>query len=224
VRVPQGFNPCQHVTKYKESKRETCLTGEQVTRLRKVLDSLEAEHPHKVRAVRLLLLTGCRMNEILTLAWDDVDLDHGVHHLKDAKAGPRDVPLGRAAVALLKSCERDSTWVIPSRSIKGRHLVNLSMFWHKDVIPAAALKGIRIHDLRHTVGSAGADAGLSMLMISKILGHKQVSTPERCSHLSRGPVQDAADRVSGDLAAAMGGKAGKVVYMKEGRKKKAAKR
>ncbi|MBN1630993.1 MAG: tyrosine-type recombinase/integrase [Thermoleophilia bacterium] len=81
-----------------------------------------------------------------------------------------------------------------------------------------------MHDLRHTVGSAGADAGLSTLMISKLLGHKQVSTAERYSHLSRGPVQDAADRVSGDLAAAMRGKSGKVVDMKEGRKRKAAKR
>ena len=62
--MPQGFNPCQHVTKYKENKRETYLTGEQVTRLGKVLDSPEAEHPYKVRAVRLQLLTGCRMNEI----------------------------------------------------------------------------------------------------------------------------------------------------------------
>lgn len=223
-RVPQGFNPCQHVTKYKENKRETYLTGEQVTRLGKVLDSLEAEHPYKVRAVRLLLLTGCRMNEILTLAWDDVDLEHGVIRLKDAKAGPRDVPLGRAAVALLKSCERDSNWVIPSRSIKGRHLVNLSMFWHNEVITMAKLTGVRIHDLRHTVGSAGADAGLSTLMISKILGHKQVSTAERYSHVSRGPVQDAADRVSGDLAAAMSGKTAKVVDMKDRRRKKAAKR
>ncbi len=98
------------------------------------------------------------------------------------------------------------------------------MFWHNEVITTAKLTGVRIHDLRHTVGSAGADAGLSTLMIPKILGHKQVSIAERYSHLSRGPVQDAADRVSEDLAAAMRGKSGEVVDMREGRKTRAAKR
>ena len=156
--------------------------------------------------MRLLLLTGCRLNEILSLAWSEVDLECAVLHLKDAKAGPRDVPLGGAAIALLAACDRDSEWVIPSRSIKGRRLVNLSMFWHNDVISAAKLEGVRLHDLRHTVGSVGAGAGLSMLMIGNVLGHKQVSTTERYSHLARGPLHDAADRISGEIAAALDGK------------------
>jgi integrase len=221
-RVPQGFNPCHHVPKFRETKRERFLTGEELARLGKVLDSLEQENPYQVRAVRLLLLTGCRLNEILSLRWDDVDIEHAALHLRDAKAGPRDVPLGAAAIALLDSCARDSEWVIPSRSRKGRHLVNLSTFWHNEVILKAKLKGVRIHDQRHSVGGVGAGAGLSLLMISKVLGHSQVSTTERYAHLARGPLHQAADRISGEIAAAMNGKTAKVVKMPK-RRRKAAK-
>ena len=218
-RVPQGFNPCVQVVKYPEAERKRFLSGEELTRLGKVLKNLEPEHPYKVRAVRLLLLTGCRLNEILALRWDDVDIDGAVLHLRDAKAGPRDVPLGGPAIALLTAAERDSDWVIPSRSRKGRHLINLSTFWHNNVTTAAKLEGVRLHDLRHTVGSVGAGAGLSMLLIGNVLGHKQASTTERYSHVARGPQHEAADRISGEIAAALDGKTAKVVRMPARRRK-----
>lgn len=214
-RLPQGQNPCLHVPKFREARRERYLSGDELTTLGEVLKKLEPEHPFKVRAVKLLLLTGCRLNEILFLAWSDVDLDRAVLHLRDAKAGPRDVPLGGAAIALLAAAERDSEWVIPSRGRKGHHLVNLSSFWHKEVITAAKLDGVRLHDLRHTVGSVGAGAGLSMLMIGNVLGHKQVSTTERYSHLSRGPLHEAADRISGEIAAALEGQKAEVVELRK---------
>lgn len=222
-RVPHGFNPCIGVEQFKESRRTRYLTAEELARLGKRLDALEEKHPSPVRAVRLLLLTGCRVNEILSLAWSDVDLgDTPVLHLRDAKAGPRDVPLGTAAVALLKTFDADaSEWVIPSARRKGRHMVNLNDFWYREVQEKAKLQGVRLHDLRHTVGATGAGAGLSMLLISNVLGHKQVSTTERYSHVSRGPLHDAADRISGDIAAAMNGNDGDVVDMTTGREEAA---
>jgi site-specific recombinase XerD len=90
------------------------------------------------------------------------------------------------------------------------------------VIPAAKLEGVRLHDLRHTVGSVGAGAGLSMLMIGTVLGHKQVSTTERYSHVARGPLHEAADRISSEIAATMNGKTAKVTKM-PARRRKAAK-
>jgi integrase len=175
----------------------------------------------------LLLFTGCRLNEVLTLRWDDVDLEHAVLHLRDAKAGPRDVPLGGAAIGLLDGCDRDGEWVIPSPRRKGSHLANLSTFWHEQVIveEAANLPAVRLHDLRHTVGSVGAGAGLSMLMIGTVLGHRQTSTTERYSHVARGPLHDAADRISSEISAAMNGTTAKVRNMDTGgrKKKRAAK-
>ncbi len=62
-RVGQAFNPCQHVPKFKESKRERFLDADELSRLGVALNSLEEERPYQVRAIRLLLLTGCRLNE-----------------------------------------------------------------------------------------------------------------------------------------------------------------
>jgi|LSQX01.2.fsa_nt_gb integrase len=141
-RVPEGFNPCRHVAKFQETKRKRFLDTDELARLGETLVALEPDHPYEVRVVRLLLLTGCRLNEILSFAWADVDLEHAVRRLRDAKAGPRDVPLGAAAIDVLQPLARESEWVIPSRSRKGRHLVNLSTFWHRDVITAAELPGV----------------------------------------------------------------------------------
>ena len=200
--LPNGDNPCRNVPRFKENRRTRFLSGDELTRLGAALTTLEADHLYKVRAVRLLLLTGCRLNEILTLAWEDVDLPRALIHLRDAKAGPRDVPLGGAAIALLHAAEDERAraveaakarqakrrnaktsgddtrpWVVPSRSRPRQHLVNLEMFWTQEVLPAAQLEGVRLHDLRHTVGSVGAGAGLSILMVGNVLGHRQTVRP-----------------------------------------------
>jgi integrase len=223
--LPGGENPCRRVPRFRENRRTRFLSADELGRLGASLNALEQDDPYQVRAIRLLLLTGCRLNEILTLRWDDVDLAQGVLHLRDAKAGPRDVPLGGPAIALLQAAEQERgqsieaakttrtqrtrvaddarPWVIPSRSRPGRHLVNLEMFWSQSVVPAAGLSGVRLHDLRHTVGSVGAGAGLSILMVGNVLGHRQTSTAERYAHVGQGPLHDAADRISNEIAAAL---------------------
>ena len=94
--APEGGNPCRFIRKYKEERREPFLTEAEFRRLGQVLNAVEAEgkvHPSAVAALRLLMLTGCRRNEILTLRWEDADLDAGELRLRDAKTGPRGGPL-----------------------------------------------------------------------------------------------------------------------------------
>ena len=79
---PAGKNPCRSVRRYKERKRERFLTAEEIRRLGRVLMEAEAEAEgsvpvHVVAAIRLLMLTGCRLGEVLSLRWDDVDRDGG---------------------------------------------------------------------------------------------------------------------------------------------------
>jgi integrase len=91
-------------------KRQRFLTGEELGSLGKVLaeaDQAQLEPPAVTLAIRLLALTGCRLNEILGLSWDRIDLGKGALWLADAKAGSRAVPLGRAAVTLLSSLSGD---------------------------------------------------------------------------------------------------------------------
>ena len=88
---PDGSNPCRHVKRYKESKRERFLSPEETERLGEILREAESEMPSAVAAFRLLLLTGCRLSEIQFLRWEYVKDD--CIELPDAKTGET----GRAA-------------------------------------------------------------------------------------------------------------------------------
>ena len=92
--TPARPNPCRSVRRYKQRSCERFLTADEYARLGRVLFEAEAEGPRMVAAVaaiRLLLLTGCRRNEILTLRWDDLDRTAGELRLRDSKTGPRRV-------------------------------------------------------------------------------------------------------------------------------------
>jgi integrase len=223
-RVPQGCNPCEGVDRFRETRRARYLSDVELARLGRVLIGLEATYPYKVRAVRLLVLTGCRVGEILSARWADVQLDQSILHLPDSKTGMGNVALGDAAVSLLKGCDRDgSEWLIPGGR-RGNHLsvVAFEDWWRQKVRDQAGIPDVRLHDLRHTVGSVGANTGEAMMHIRGVLRHINVSTTERYAHLSRGPVHEAADRISAHIAAAMAAPApdqGKVIDLDERRKK-----
>ena len=102
--VPPGHNPCRRVRRYRETPRERFLSRDEYRRLGRVLAEAEkdgSENSIAVAAIRLLLLTGCRKTEILSLQWDDVDRVAGELRLKESKAGARRVPLTPAIEAVL---------------------------------------------------------------------------------------------------------------------------
>ena len=118
--APEGGNPCRFVVKYRQRKRERFLTEDEFRRLGRVLGALEAEGrvpASAAAAIRLLMLTGCRCNEILTLHWEDVHLDVNELRLRDSKTGPRTVPLSPAAAKVLAGLPRGAgnPWVIAGR-------------------------------------------------------------------------------------------------------------
>ncbi len=152
---PDGTNPCRHVKRCREHKRERFLSEEETERLDEVLREAEEEMPSAVAAFRLLLLTGCRMSEIRDLRWEYVKEDY--IELPDAKTGGRVVPLGPEAGAILSSLprEEDNPWVISGR-LTGSHLTDLQRPWRR-IRKRAGLEDVRIHDLRHSFASrAGA--------------------------------------------------------------------
>ena len=148
---PDGTNPCRHVKRCTEHKRERFLSEEETERLDEVLREAEEEMPSAVAAFRLLLLTGCRMSEIRDLRWEYVKEDY--IELPDAKTGGRVVPLGPEARAILSSLprEEDNPWVISGR-LTGSHLTDLQRPWRR-IRKRAGLADVRIHDLRHSFAS-----------------------------------------------------------------------
>lgn len=218
---PDGSNPCRHVKKYKEEKRERFLTGDELKSLSKALDKAEREQTEPasvILAIRLLLLTGCRLSEILTLRWNWVDLQAGCLRLPDSKTGAKIVQLGTPAQELLANAAKTRTvsddnaphpYVIAGRR-EGEHLVNLEKPWRR-IRKIAKLEDVRIHDLRHTFASFGAAAQLSLPMIGKMLGHTQAQTTQRYAHLAPDPVKEATDIVARTISAAMDGETADIV-------------
>ena len=200
--IPEGGNPCRFVVKYRERKRERFLTEEEFHRLGRVLDELEAggRMPlHAAAALRLLMLTGCRCNEILTLRWEDVHLEAKELRLPDAKTGPRAVPLAPAAAKVLAELPRvpGNPWVIAGRK-PGVHLSNFHVYWYR-VRARAGLEDVRLHDLRHSFASRALALGESLPMIGKLLGHSQIQTTARYAHLARGAVKVSAVKVAASI-------------------------
>ena len=203
---PDASNPCRHVKRYKEEKRERFLSAEEFARLGQVLDDAlrdGSESLSVVAAIRLLMLTGCRLSEIQKLRWEHVDLEAGELHLPDSKTGGRAVPLAPSAVRLLESLPRDddNPWVIAGRK-PGGHLTDLQHPWRR-IRTRADLDDVRIHDLRHSFASRALALGEGLPMIGKLLGHTQVQTTARYAHLARDTVKASAarigDSIDGDL-------------------------
>ena len=204
--APEGGNPCRFVKKYRNRSCERFLSEQEFRRLGQVLGELEAEGKlpgSAVAAFRLLMLTGCRRNEILTLRWEDVDIEAGELRLRDAKTGARWVALSPAAGKVLSTLSRkeDNPWVIAGPRAD-KHLSNLYAPWLV-VRKRAGLEDVRIHDLRHSFASRALALGESLTMIGKLLGHRQVQTTARYAHLARESVKTSANRVAESLAADM---------------------
>lgn len=201
-----GSNPCRHVRKYEEKKRDRYLSTEELSRLGQTLNELEAsgeESLPAINAIRLLILTGCRLGEIQTLKWEYVQGNR--LRLPDSKTGAKVVYLGEAALEVLSKIERfpDNPYVVTGR-LPGTHLTDMQKPWRR-IRKAAGLDDVRIHDLRHSFASSAVGMGESLPMIGKLLGHSQVQTTARYAHLADDPVQGAAARVSNHLASLMKG-------------------
>ena len=204
---PDGSNPCQRIKKYPERKRKRYLNSNELARLGEVLRECEhegLETRSSINLIRLLLYTGCRLSEILTLKWDYVDLDNGVLRLPDSKTGEKIVHIGGAAVRCLAEIKRieDNPWVITGK-LPRSHLQSPQRAWQR-IRARAGLDDVRIHDLRHTFASVAVSGGHGLPMIGKLLGHTQVQATAGYAHLFDEPVKQAADDVSASIEAALG--------------------
>ena len=168
--VPQDFNPCTGIQRFHIRKRERFLSSDELVRLGAVLGSSQVERselPHVIAALRLLLLTGCRRGEILTLKWENVDFERDLLVLPDSKTGQRAIHLSAPAkqvLAELPPVEGNPFVIVGERD--GFHWVNLQKPWHR-IRHSAGLDNVRIHDLRHSCASVAATGGAPLLYIGK---------------------------------------------------------
>jgi integrase len=195
---PDGSNPCRHIEKYKEKRRERFLTPQELAQLGEALaDSEEHEtvSPFAIAAIRLLVLTGARLSEILTLQWSYVDFEHSLLRLPDSKTGQKVIYLNAPALQVLTDLPRleGNPFVICGKR-EGARLINIQKPWRR-IRKAAGLDDVRIHDLRHSFASIAAGSGQSLPVIGALLGHSQPQTTARYAHLSADPLRTANDAI-----------------------------
>lgn len=188
-------NPALGVQKPQETRCERFLSPREILALQTTLEYAEGAQPKAVSILRLLLLTGCRYNEIAQLRWSEVDLHTETITLQKGKNGPRNVYISRAASDVLRKIAMvpDRTFVFPAT--KGdAHYQGTRKIWQalrRDV----GLEDVRIHDLRHTFASTALATGASLEEIAKLLGHAEIRTTARYAHLANSAVRAAANRV-----------------------------
>lgn len=227
--VTYDANPARGIEKNPERKSERFLTNDELARLGDALREGEtvgiewrvdetkpnSKHVPKVRrtkldpfaaaAIRLLILTGARMREMLHARWDWVDFERGMMHLPDSKTGKKPVYLSAAALQILADLPRvkGNPHLFPGEK-KGEPRADLRKPWAA-VKRAAGLEGVRLHDLRHSFASVGAGASLGLPIIGKLLGHTQAATTQRYAHLDADPMRRAANAIGGRISRAMSG-------------------
>jgi integrase len=232
--IPEEHNPVKGLKKYREQGRERFLTVDELGRLGVALAEGEtvglpyevddtkpnAKHapkadkrrvkldPYAVAALRLLLLTGARLREILHAKWEQVDVGRGVIFLADSKTGKKPIYLSAAAQAVLAALPRlEANPYVIAGARDGAPRSDLKKPWAA-LTRAANLRGLRIHDLRHSFASFGAGASLGLPIIGKLLGHSQAATTHRYAHLDADPMRRAVETIGATISAAMEGKRG----------------
>jgi integrase len=187
-------NPVKGVEKYKEYKRHRWLDDQEIQRLFSVLDDYQSQSV--ANAIRLLLLTGSRRNEVLHATWDQFDLNKGIwtkpaHTTKQRRM--EHLPLSLQALSLLQEMKKDVTMkhLFPGK-VSGKPLQEIKKAWNT-IRNKAGLPDVRLHDLRHTHASHLVSSGLSLSIVGKLLGHTQASTTQRYAHLADAPLRQAAE-------------------------------
>ncbi len=197
-------NPCLGIRKNPRNHVARFLDTDELGGLGRALDERQAEWPEAVAAVRLLALTGCRRGEVLNLKWRDIGVE--AINLPDGKTGPRAMPLGEAARALIETLpgDRDPNGFVFPKYANGRCQDSLVACW-RAVWTDAKLGRLRLHDLRHTAASHAVMSGENLPLVGKLLGHRRHRTTAGYAHLADGHLVEAAEKVGSIIAEAMEG-------------------
>ena len=231
----EGLNPCAKVRKYPETARDRFLSPEEIGRLGVALNEAEtvglpweidetkpkekAKHlakpenrltpvdPTVVAVVRVLLLTGARLSEILELEWDHVDFVAGTLALPYQKGrGRKPHPVATAALEVLGRWGRvqGSKWVFPRLGDSARPLAApvMQRAWQR-IRKRAGLDDVHLHDLRHTFGTTASRSGGNAFQIRDVLRHADIAMSARYVNADAAPMKALTEDVANALAAAL---------------------
>ncbi|HUU40056.1 MAG TPA: site-specific integrase [Desulfatiglandales bacterium] len=193
-----SYNPVRQVERDEEEPKERrALTDDEVERLLSVIE--ESESPYLRAFVKVMLNTGMRPSEILSLRWKDIDFTNRFIRIKNSKTDKknnikrkgRDVPLNGIAGSAIRSIKKTHDYIFFNPRSKGRVKgVKRSFMTACD---KAKIKGVTPYCLRHTVATKLVnELGVDIVTAGRILGHSKVEMTLRYCHPSKETVQKAA--------------------------------
>jgi len=184
-------NPASGVKFFSEDMRERFLSAEETKRL---LEAVEQSKNTQLKfIVPLLLLLGCRKNELLQSRWENFHIQKRIWYLPSSKTGSRHIPIPTAALNILEKLPRwdGCPYVVPNPETR-KPFVQFFKSWDL-ARRKAGLLDVKIHDLRHSMASNMVNSGRSIYEVAKVLGHSQLKTTQRYAHLSQETLLEAVD-------------------------------
>ncbi|MCW0001347.1 site-specific integrase [Pararhizobium sp. YC-54] len=227
--VPRGTNPTFGVGKNKENARERFLSDDELMALGSAITVAEttgipyptpqakpgkkAKHIARSRppyivsttvtnALRVLILTGRRLREILHARWTDIDFERNILTIF-TKAGRRNLHMPEPAMDIIRKMPRLSGYVFPQEKDKKKPLNTLDGPWNA-IRRYCGLVDVRLHDLRHSFASVTISGGASLPVVGKLLGHTNAKTTQRYAHLADNPVREALAKAAAHISSAIG--------------------
>ena len=207
---PQNTNPTRNVERAREVARDRILSPSELAALAKALNDAEDATPTPVAAIRFTAITGLRIGEVLAMRWEHVEFESRRLLLPETKTGRRFHDLPSAALAILANLPRINQWVFTTgrdapvtyRTVR-KHFANATL--------NAGLENVRLHDLRRTVMTQAAAAGIGTHVLRDLLGHKTTTMADRYIRMVGNPVRDAREQVGAVMAAMISGENDAVV-------------
>ena len=200
----QNTNPARGVERARETPRDRTLAPSELAALARALDDMAGAYPASVAAIRFAAVTGLRIGEVLAIRWEDVDLEQSRLTMPETKTGRRQHDLPAAAVAILRGLMRvnDCPWAFTTtgRAALSYRPVHVHF---GEAVGAAGLADVRLHDLRRTVMTRAAAAGVGTHILRDLLGHKTTAMADRYVRAVGSPVRDAREAIGAEIAAVM---------------------
>ncbi len=211
-------NPTRRIERAREEPRDRVLSPSELAALSSALRSVEADKPAAVAAIRFAAVTGLRIGEVLAVQWGHVEFETGRLTMPKTKTGRRVHDLPSAALAILADRPRfpGNEWAFTSDRNGRPTTYHTTRMVFREVREAARLADCRLHDLRRTVMTNAAAAGVGSHVLRDLLGHKTTAMADRYVRAVGNPVRDAREQVGAAMAAMMDGEAGKVVPLRRG--------
>jgi integrase len=197
----KGSNPCRGLPRYRRAAKERYLSTVEYNRLGAALRAAGDRCPAEVAIVRLLLFTGARISETRDLRWEWVRPPH--LSLPDSKTGPRTIWLNSQALEVLAGIPRREGCALVFPNGAGTKPLTIDPWW-SGFRRSCSMPDLRLHDLRHSFASTAIMDNVPLVTIGKLLGHVLPETTAKYAHLADEVIGDAAQRISGSLAQALG--------------------